>query len=159
MKKVSLILFLSFAFLFLFSGTALAQELQAQPPPPPQGLVPCGTGSPTKPDGTLDPAWRRCELSDIFKLILNVYNFIILYIATPLAGLLIVIGGVLIIVSGGPGGRNPVTGVISPNLYSKAKDMILWTVVAIFLIFGSWLIINIVLIAIGYTGGIGFTTT
>lgn len=139
MKKVFLIFFASFAILFLFSTIIYAD-----------GLVPCGTGSPTNPDGTINSYWRRCELKDLFTLALNVYNFIVLKIATPLAGLLIVIGGVLIMISGGPGGKNPVTGVVSPNLYTTAKNMIKGAAIGIFLIFGSWLIINIVLTAIGY---------
>src|SRR3989344_345860 len=89
-----------------------------------QGLVPCGQGSPTNPDGTPNPSWRRCELADLFTLIINVYNFLVIYISTPLAGLGIVLGGVLILISGGPGGSNPVTGIASPNMYNKGKSIV-----------------------------------
>ena len=118
MKKLLIIFFASFALLSLFSVTHA------------QGLVPCGT------EGV-----ERCELEDIFLLVFNVYNFIVWDIATPLAGLIIVIGGVMFIISAG-----------NPGLASKAKSIVIWSVIAWFLIWGSWLIIDTVLNIIGYTG-------
>lgn len=115
-----------------------------------QGLVPCGKGDPTLPDGSPNPDWKRCELADLFKLVENVYGFIVLYIATPLAGLVIVMGGVIILISGGPGGLNPITGIASPNLYNTGKNMVTGAILGMFLILGGWLIINTVLNIIGY---------
>lgn len=106
-----------------------------------QGLVPCGNeGQP------------RCELADIGQLLLNVFNFVVFYLATPLAGLGIVIGGILIMISGGPGGKNPVTGIASPNMYSTGTKIITGAVLGVFLIWTSWIIVDSVLKAIGYTG-------
>ncbi len=129
MKKIILLFLVSFGLLFLFSGI-----IQAAPVPP---LVPCGQ----------DPA-VRCEFNDIFKLILNVYNYLII-IATSLAGLGIVIGGVFILISGGPGGSNPITGIASPNMYNKGKTIITGSIFGIVLIWGAWLIIRVVLLTIG----------
>lgn len=94
----------------------------------------------------------RCELAHVFILALNVYNFIVKYIATPLAALLVVVGGALMLISGGPGGANPITGIASPNLYSTAKNIIMTAILGIILIFSSWVIINVVMMAIGYGG-------
>ena len=104
-----------------------------------QGLVPCG-----------QPGAPRCELGDLFTLIANIFNFIVVYISTPLAGLAIVLGGVLILVSGGPGGKNPITGIASPNLYSTGKNMVVGAFIGWFLIWGAWLIIKTVTLAIGF---------
>jgi len=131
MKRVFPILFISLGFLLLISGITYAQ-----------GLVPCG--QPGKP---------RCELGDLFTLVRNIYNFIVLYISTPLAGLIIVIGGILMMISGGPGSPSPITGVASPNLYNTAKNMISGAIFGWFLIWGSWLIIHTLLWALGVAPG------
>ena len=100
-----------------------------------QGLVPCGQGLPT------DPNFKRCELEDLFKLIQIIYKFLVWNIATPLAGLIIVIGGIMLIISAG-----------NPGLANQAKKIIMNSIVAWLLVFGSWLIINTVLNVIGYIG-------
>jgi len=103
-----------------------------------QGLVPCGQEG--KP---------RCELNDIFELVLRVFKFLVYDISTVLAGLGIVIGGILILISGGPGGANPITGIASPNMYSTGKRIITGAIFGWFLIWGAWLIIHTVCLAIG----------
>ena len=93
-------------------------------------LVPCGK-----------PEESRCELLDIFVLVSRVYNFIVFTIATPLAGILVVIGGVTLIAAAG-----------NPNLASLAKRIIWGAVLGWFLVFGSWLIINTLFLALGLPG-------
>ncbi len=128
MKKLFSILLVSFGLLFLISEITQAQ-----------GIVPCG-----------QPGAPRCELSHIFVLILNVYNYVLI-IATSLAGLGIVIGGILIMISGG--GAVSIPGVAAgPNLYSTGTKIISGSIFGIVLIWGAWLIINTVLLAIGYAG-------
>lgn len=96
-------------------------------------LVPCGQG----PPGT-----TRCELSDIFLLILNVYNFIVWTIATPLAGILVVLGGITMIFAAG-----------NPNLASTAKRILWGAFIGWLLIWCAWLIINTVFLALGLSYG------
>ena len=100
----------------------------------PGPLVTCGGKN---PDGTLEP---RCELIDLFGLIEKAFEYI-LYIATPIAGLVVVFGGVYMVVSMG-----------KPDLITKGRKMVMWAVIAWALILSSWLIINSILDAIGYTG-------
>lgn len=107
----------------------------------PLGLVPCGQ----YPD-------CRCEITDFFVMLLRLFNFITFVIATPLAGLIILIGGIMIMISGGPGSANPITGVISPNMYSTGKAMVFNAVIAVILIFTSWIIMNAVMAAFGFLG-------
>ena len=107
-------------------------------------LVPCGTGQAIICDDNgnncqPNPQWRRCELSDVFVIIKNVYLFILWSIITPLAGLVIVAGGVMFMMAGG-----------NPGLASKATNMIKWAVISVLLAYGSWLIINTLLLALGY---------
>ncbi len=83
-----------------------------------------------------------CQLSHVFVLIFNIYKFIVVYVATPLAALLMVLGGVMWVVSAG-----------NPGLLDMGKRMFGGAVWGLVLIFGSWLIINVVLVAIGYSGG------
>jgi len=125
MKKFLPLFLLSLTVLLLFSGVAQASVC----PEFKTSLVPCGQ----KPD-------CPCELLDLFEMIGRVYYFFVWDIATPLAGLMIVVGGVMLLVSGG-----------NPGLAGRAKNIIKWSIIAILLIFGSWLIIDFVLKAIGYT--------
>lgn len=158
MKKVLLVFFVLFLFL-PFAGTIYA----ADPAPQPtsvcnesiivsgneritNGLVPCGRE--TDINGNLR---CRCELVHIFILIKNVFDFFVRNIATPVAGLMIMIGGIIIMISGGPGGKSPIGQIAKASLYDTGKKMVIWSVVSVLIIWGSWLIIDIVLKAIGYT--------
>ena len=80
-----------------------------------------------------------CTLADFFQMIVRIYKFMVYIIALPLAGLLILLGGVLILLSG-----------INANWFTTGKNILWGTFIALALIFGSWLIINVVLKAIGY---------
>lgn len=104
-------------------------------------IVPCG-----------GEGQAQCGIADIGRLFLNIFNFIVVYVSIPLAGLGIVIGGVLIMISGGPGGANPITGIASPNMYSKGKTIITGSILGILLIWTSYLIMNSILQALGYVG-------
>ena len=83
----------------------------------------------------------RCELYHVFRLLLNVYKFVVLKIAAPLTGLLVMIGGVLIIAGSG-----------YPKLHDLGKRIVWGAIWGLLLILSSWLIINLVMIAIGYPG-------
>ncbi|MDO8530287.1 MAG: hypothetical protein Q7S10_02685 [bacterium] len=130
MKKIIWVFLASFAFLFLFSTAAQASLCLVNHPETNGGLVPCGQF----PD-------CRCEIKDFFIMLRWIFDFIVKVIAAPLAGLLIVVGGVLILLSG-----------INANWYATGKRLITWAIISFLLILGSWLIVDIVLKAIGYTG-------
>ncbi len=93
-------------------------------------IVPCGQF----PD-------CQCEISDLFILVKNIYIFIIWYIATPFAGLLIVLGGLLLLLSGA-----------SSKLHDLGKTMLWGAAWGIALIFGAYLIVSTVLMVLGYQG-------
>ena len=124
MKKILLLFFVSFAFLFLFSGIVQAKSC----PGFEKSLVPCGQ-LPECP----------CEFTDFFAMLMRIYIFTLAVIVAPVAGLMIVISGVLYIVSAG-----------NPGVAGTAKNILKYTAISLALIFGSWLIIDVILKTIGY---------
>ncbi|MCX6719534.1 MAG: hypothetical protein NTV36_00250 [Candidatus Staskawiczbacteria bacterium] len=96
------------------------------------GLVPCDT---------------NCGINDFFTMLVNIYTFIVQMIATPLAILAIIIGGILMMVSAG-----------NPNLMGTGKKILYSAIIGLVLVFGSYLIINQILISIGVTGGLSTFT-
>ena len=74
-------------------------------------------------------------------MLVNIYNFIVQVIATPLAILAFVVGGICIMVSGG-----------NPGLSGLGKTIMKSATIGLVLVFLSFLIIDFTLHAIGYSG-------
>jgi len=85
-----------------------------------------------------------CQLNHVFFLALNVYKFVIWTMALPLTGLLIMIGGILLIVGSG-----------YPKFYDMGKRIAWGAVWGLAFMLSSWIIIGLVLMAIGYGGYLG----
>jgi len=117
MKKTFLLTIL----LFLFLTPVLISA---------QGLVPCG-----------NPGQPNCTIELFFVLLDNIFNFIVYWIATPLAILGLTIGGIFILISAG-----------NPNLAGKGKNILWVTTIGLVLVFCAWLIVNFILITLGYQG-------
>jgi len=83
----------------------------------------------------------QCQLSDLGDLILQIYDFLTVKVAAPLAGLMVVIGGIMLIVSGG-----------NPGLAERGKKILIWSAIAMVIILASYIIVDFILRAIGYTG-------
>jgi hypothetical protein len=95
-----------------------------------QGLVPCGG------DGQ-----EPCTISHFFTMLYRIYDFIVKMIATPLAIIALTVGGIVLMISAG-----------NPNTASLGKK-ILWTaIIGLFLVWGSWVIINFIMEILGYSG-------
>ena len=155
MKKTILFFGILFTFLFLFSGFTSANPCGSFPNP--FFVGPVGPSLHPDTDGSIVPCGQysncRCDLADVRELFLRVYIWV-LGIGTSLASLGIVLGGILIMISGGPGGTNPVTGIASPNMYNRGKQMITGCILGLILIWCAWLIIHTFAVIIGYTGPI-----
>ena len=121
MKKPFLLIGLFFLILVLTPVLANAQ-----------GLVPCGKAA----DGS-----DACTIEHFFIMLSNIFNFIVYWIAAPLAVLMITIGGVMILISAG-----------NPNLAGMGKKILWVSIIGLVLVFCSWLIVNFILTALGYTG-------
>ncbi|MBI3631517.1 MAG: hypothetical protein HY219_01455 [Candidatus Staskawiczbacteria bacterium] len=114
--------FLLISLFFLFLVPVLAN---AQAP-----LVPCG-----------NPGQNPCIIEDFFIMLDRIFNFIVYFIATPLAILMLTIGGIMILISAG-----------NPTLASKGKNILYLAIIGLALVFCSWLIINFILTTLGYQG-------
>lgn len=136
MKKIFLLIFL-FCALLIISAPILIKA---------QGLVPCGNGSPFIldsngfPTSQPNPDFKACTICDFFKLLANIYDFIVKMIATPLAVLAFIIGALLMLVSAG-----------NPNTFGLGKKIIYAAIIGLVLVFCSWLIIDFILHAVGYS--------
>jgi hypothetical protein len=86
------------------------------------GLVPCG--------GEGEP---KCSLSCFYVLIDNVINFLLWYIATPLAASALMVAGIMFLF--GSSEKNIATG----------KAIFSATIIGLFFAFGAWLIIDMIL--------------
>jgi hypothetical protein len=110
-----------FSILILVSMLTLPFFAQA-------GLVPCGTE--TDADGKIT---NPCDLCHIFELIHNIIKWMAL-ISIPLAVGVIAYGGIMLAAAGGS----------EANL-EKGKKAISSAIIGLFLVFGAWLIINLIL--------------
>lgn len=147
MKKLLLVCFASLALLVLFSGTAsaygagcTANNNTTDPAAwnstteKPKGLVPCGL---TVENGVVA---CPCELGHLFIMLFRIYKFAVWFIVIPLSAILVIAGGLLILLSG-----------INANWFSTGKTILWNTGIALAIIFCSYIIINTVLQALGYT--------
>lgn len=119
MKKLFLLISLFFLILFLTPVLISAQE----------PLVPCGNAG-----------QKSCTIDDFFIMLARIFNFIVKFIATPLAVLMLTIGGIMILISAG-----------NPTLAGMGKKILWVSVIGLVLVFCSWLIVNFILGALGYT--------
>ncbi|MEK7553644.1 MAG: hypothetical protein AAB504_03125 [Patescibacteria group bacterium] len=93
------------------------------------GLVPCG---PESHDG------KGCQFCDLIILVGKVINFALYDIAIPLVVVFIVWGGLTIMTAGD-----------STEKVSQGRKMIQSAIIGVFIALGAWMIINMVLSAIG----------
>jgi len=119
MKKSFSIFLLSFLLISL-AGSVFAA-----------GLVPCG-----------NPDQKPCTICDFFVLISNVINFVLFTIVPPLAILLLAVGGFMYMVSYVAPGQGP-------NLISRAKSVIVSTLIGLVIIYGAFVIVGTFLSLIG----------
>lgn len=110
-------------------------------------IVQCGNEYPTREvivDGErrleANPDFTPCTLQDMFTTAGRLYQYVIFVIALPLAMILIIIGGVWILTSGG-----------NPGRIQKGQGMIKMTLAALAIIFGAWLAINTLFHLLGFT--------
>ena len=128
MKKIFRVFFVSLAFLFLGFSQILAAECGPNGDPSATGLVPCGISC-------------ECTITNFFVMLTNIYDFIVWWIAAPLAILALTIGGIFILISAG-----------NPNLQGTGKKIVYAAIIGLVLVFCSWIIIDFILKAVGYAG-------
>jgi hypothetical protein len=117
MKKTKIKIILASALLMLILSSNVALAVPSWYP-----IIPCGTNA----------NQRACEPCDIFRLALNVINFIVEGLMPPMAVLFIVYAGLLILVDG-----------VFPGQAQKGTNIIKNIMWSIALMLGSWLLVNI----------------
>ena len=93
-----------------------------------QGLVHCGG---TNLDGTARPS---CNICDLAVLGMRIIEFLIYNIATPLAGLMIVVGGLMIMF-----------GAASESRVTAGKKILTNALAGIIIVFISWLVVDTII--------------
>jgi hypothetical protein len=98
----------------------------------PQGFVPCGR----KADDLATDICEccRCTLCHLFILIKRLVDFTTVNIIFPLAVLMIVVGGVILLTAAGDPGR-----------LAQGKNIIRATIIGIIIILAAWLIVNTII--------------
>ena len=87
------------------------------------GLIPC--------DGSAE---NPCGICQLFELVSIIVNFITYKIAAPLATIMLIYGGVMLIISGG-----------SEERKKKGLNAIWAAVWGLVIVFGAWLIVNTII--------------
>ena len=126
-KNILIVLVLLFVVILIAPQIIIARGFN-----PEKGIVPCGKAA----NGS-----DACTITDFFVMLAIIYDFIVKWIATPLAVLMLVIGGVLMLISAG-----------NPVLLKKGQDFFWAAIIGLVLVFCSWLIINFIMTALGYQG-------
>lgn len=124
--KIKNILLLIFLFLIPTSVQAICEG----------PIVPCGTST-TPP----------CNFCHIFKLINNIFEYILTCLAPVMAAFMLVIGGFYLLAAGP-----------SPEKVGKAKSVVTATVIGLVIVFIAWVFLNTFLEMIGVQEWTGLET-
>jgi len=99
------------SFIFIVSLLSIIPAAQAA------GLVPCNG-----PD---------CTVCHVFKLVVNITEFLFKQVALPLAGLMFLVGGIIMMLSAGSEAR-----------YKKGKDILINTLIGLDIVLAAFAIVN-----------------
>lgn len=96
-----------------------------------------------------DCSGPSCTPCLLLQLISNVANFLVKNIMAPLAGLLFLIGGIMMIAAGGSEAR-----------FKKGKEIFINTAFGAIIVLASWLLVNTLIVAmVEYAGGDSYDPT
>jgi hypothetical protein len=96
-------------------------------------LVPCGS------DG------NPCELCHIFVLFDNIVKFILQNVVPPVAGLMLIIAGIMFFAAAGDSAKT-----------NKAKSIITSVVIGLLIVYGAYLLVSLFFMSIGVSEWAGF---
>jgi len=82
-----------------------------------------------------------CDFDDVMFLINNIIEFLLFYLATPLAAIALCYAGFLLLFSGG-----------SSEKVTKAKKIIKNVIIGYILALAGWLIVKTILVTLGFKG-------
>ena len=128
MKKVNKIL------IFVLTLMIISLPIFAFALAPWPGLVPCGKGDPSK------DSFKPCSFEYVINLINGLINFTFKFLVIPIAAIMFAVAGFKMIASGGA----------SPEARTQAKSVFMNTVIGLIIAAGCFLIIKVILVAVGY---------
>lgn len=110
-----------------------------------EGFVPCGVrlcdGVEWK-DGAcptvIEAKANSCQLCHMFVMANNLVSFLVVKIVPILAALMLVVGGVMLFFAGA-----------NPSLLGRSKTLVKGVVIGLFLVYGSYILINTFLLILG----------
>jgi len=121
---VGIIFFIPFALLY-----AAAAPVQGSP----SNLIPCGVDGPD-PD-TIVSGDEQCEWEDLITLAQNVINFLIFWIAAPLAAIMFAYAGFLYVTNQG-----------NESQVQHAHQIFWYVFLGLVMALAAWLLVNYILI-------------
>lgn len=93
-------------------------------------IVPCDIG----PAGGVGPRTHPCTVCDFFVLIKNIVDFLTEAVAMPVAVIILIYGGIMLLTSGG-----------SEDKIRKGKSALWQAVWGLVIVFAAWLIIDTII--------------
>lgn len=132
MKQIFLVFFLAIIFCFFIFSSVQAAPPCDESARGTNGLVPCGRAF--NATGPVCP----CVMDHLFLMATNIYSFAVKNIVAPLATIMLVVGAILLMISGG-----------NPTLAGFGKKAMWASIIGAILAFGSLAIINLILTTIG----------
>jgi len=103
----------------------------------PSGLVPCGTA--VDASGKITNPCEANGIKYLMDMINTVINFILVYLAVPIAAIMFAYAGFLLVFSGGESSKR-----------TKAKDIFINVALGLVFVAAAWLIVHTVLSIVGY---------
>lgn len=99
-------------------------------------LVPCGND--VDANGKIT---NPCDFNYILMMINKIVTFILVYLAVPIAAIMFVYAGYLLLFSGGESSK-----------MTQAKGIFVNVAIGLVVVAGAWLVVKLVLSTLGYTG-------
>ena len=96
------------------------------------------TALPVSAAGLVPCSGYKCTPCHFLVLVSNLINFMMRDITFPLAGLLFLIGGLMMVAAGA-----------SEDNYKKGKTIIVNTLIGVVIVLSSWAIVNTLIVTIG----------
>jgi hypothetical protein len=107
------------------------------------GLVPKAAQAQLVPCGGLNQP--DCELCHIFVLFDNIVKFILQSVVPPVAGLMLIIAGIMFFAAAGDSAKT-----------NKAKSIITSVVIGLLIVYGAYLLVSLFFMSIGVSEWAGF---
>lgn len=123
-------------YIFFFKSTAFAVILLFLLTAPSAPSAQAGVCGPLVPESC---AKGMCDLCHVFELLSNLINFFVFCLTPPIAALMIAISGLILIFGG------------SEKAQTIGKKMFTSTIIALVIIYASWLFVDTLIQVIGGT--------